>query len=155
MTDDDPPVPDDVQTNQSATNVNLYWYWPQTDGGDGITTFRVEVSKTGQWPSQRPLRPEAPTLDCPQHGLDWGCRHGPCRLSVPSMWQPAPLSATPPRTPQQFTHTDAAMTFLTQGKSLQYRVFADQWSGTPQPAFQRIVPEHCDVRQDPGDETRS
>ena len=38
-------------TNQSASHILLYWYWPETDGGSAINNFRVEVSKTTAWPN--------------------------------------------------------------------------------------------------------
>ena len=113
-------VPAAVQTNQSATSVNLYWYWPQTDGGDGITTFRVEVSKTGQWPgSTDEASLDAGALNTVLGDADFGAVNVAAGTAFGSTAE----------TPQQFTHTDAATTFLTQGKSLQYRVFAENGAG--------------------------
>ena len=126
-------VPDAVQMNQSASDVNLYWYWPQTDGGDGITMFRVEVSKTGAWPSSAD-DPEATMADF-NGALMGDSAADPvvapadfAAINVVAGGEDGAFGSTP-ATPQQFTHTGAAETFLTRGKSLQYRVFAINGAG--------------------------
>ena len=35
---------------EPAADIHLYWYFPTDTGGDPIDRFRIEVSKTGEWP---------------------------------------------------------------------------------------------------------
>lgn len=49
----DPDAPTGLRAAKSADNrtVNLYWYWPASDGGDDIVDFRVEVTTNrSSWP---------------------------------------------------------------------------------------------------------
>ena len=125
-TDADPPVPLDVQTNQSATNVNLYWYWPQADGGDGITMFRVEVTKTGKWPSSS----ADPSVDIAAFNEALVGGVNPAVDFAAVNVQAGIAFGSTAETPQQFEHLAAATNFLNgSGKQLQYRVFAINGAG--------------------------
>ena len=33
------------ETNERAPDVDVYWYWPEHNGGAPITNFRVEVTE--------------------------------------------------------------------------------------------------------------
>ncbi len=55
MTDDavKPDAPTGLKAAKSSDNatVNLYWYWPASDGGEDIVDFRVEVTTNrNSWP---------------------------------------------------------------------------------------------------------
>ena len=55
-----PDAPTDVLAVQvDATTVQLYWNWPESNGGAPITGFRVEVTeRSGQWPARDANAPD-------------------------------------------------------------------------------------------------
>ena len=147
---------DATPVNQSAGHINLYWYWPQTDGGDGITTFRVEVSKTGQWPSSSADPADDITAfnaaltgnpDTDTAAADFAAMNVTAEAAFPSTARPQP-APVPARQRSHELPDRLRQEFAVPG-------VRHQWSGPSQPAFQRIIPEYCDVRHDPGDETRA
>ena len=66
--------------NERAPDVYVYWYWPAHDGGAGISQpFRVEVTKTNEWPDGGSSMPvQAMLLQQPQPSLGTAdqCGHG-------------------------------------------------------------------------------
>ena len=50
---EDPAAPTGLRAAKTENNatVNLYWYWPASDGGDAIVDFRIEVTTNrNSWP---------------------------------------------------------------------------------------------------------
>ena len=57
----DPPM-DILAVQSTATAVELYWNWPESNGGAEIESFRVEVSeRSGDWPDSTDAAPSTAT----------------------------------------------------------------------------------------------
>ena len=119
----DPDPNNDVQDtdNERAPHVNVYWYWPSHDGGADITTFRVEVTKTNEWPdgSDTAVPPTDATTALAGTAIN----------AVMSVTADDAFTTTDTM-PYQLQHTGAGRLLIASGSKLRYRVFAENGTGT-------------------------
>ena len=146
-----PDNPTDVLAVQvNNTTVQLYWNWPESNGGAEITGFRVEVTeRSGQWPDSDSAAPDAvgattsdPDLsigdDTPDNAADDVFNGAFTVLAVGSSANAHEVTHT-----HGFNTTDGTPTGV--GKTLYYRVFtvtgsdADGVSRSPSSVSVRLV----------------
>ena len=120
----------DATVNDRAPDVDVYWYWPAHNGGATITTFRVEVSKTGLWPD----------------GAATAVQPGPATTALQTADNAAitvtaavAFQETAAAMPYQLRHTGAGQFLIAPGSKLHYRVFAEN-GANPTDAGRRSLP---------------
>ena len=107
--------------NERAEDVDVYWYWPAHNGGATITTFRVEVSKTGLWPDGAATAVSAAAATTALAGtVDVA---GDDNAAITVMADVA-FSITAVE-PYQLRHVGAGQFLIAPGSKLYYRVFAE------------------------------
>ena len=106
------------ETNERAEDVDVYWYWPEHNGGSTITTFRVEVTKTNQWPDGAAVAGTPADAITALAGTAINAA-----ISVPV------ADAFGTTNSYQLRHEDAGRFLIDPGSKLTYRVFAENGTG--------------------------
>jgi len=130
-----PNAPTGLRAAKTADNstVNLYWYWPASDGGDDITSFRIEVStQSNRWPKATEANTADAANNITENQFDGATltSTGTAANDNGVLVDRAVGDADSNAASEQATHTHAVRALADAGrKTLYYRVFTQTATG--------------------------